>query len=328
MAEAFGTGGAVPRPLPAEVVAAARSLGLDALTVDVVRAFRAAGCRAILLKGAAFRRHLYADGSARDYGDVDLLVAPADLDRAGAALASLGFEKGLDHVDHPHVSEPHAQEWGRPGGPRVVDLHWRIAGVEAASERAWEVLSAHTEPLPIAGEPVESLRAEGIALVAALHAAVHGRARERSVRDLERAVERLGEGAWADAARLADELGAAEAFAAGLRIVPAGERLAARLGLPEVRSPQRILLAGDQPAGSLGLLRVMRPAPPRERLRALRHGLFPAPAYMRASSPLAARGRTGLALAYLARAGRRTLQLPAAVRAVRASRRSGLRGRG
>ena len=323
------TGDPSPRPLPAAVVATARSLGLDALTAEVLRAFRAVGCRGILLKGPAFRRHLHADGSPRGYGDVDLLVAPADLERAGAALAALGFEKGLDHVDHPGVTEPHAQEWGRPGGPRVVDLHWRIAGVDAPAERAWEVLSAHTEPMPVAGEPVESLRAEGIAFVVALHAAHHGRTHARSVRDLERAVELLGGDAWAAAARLAAELDAAEAFAAGLRIVPAGERLASELGLPEVRSAQRILLAGDQPAGSLALLRILRPAPARERLRALRHALFPARAYMRASSPLAARGRAGLALAYLARAARRSLALPTAVRAaVRASRGSGGSGSG
>lgn len=317
------TGDASPRPLPTAFVATARTLGIDALTVEVLRAFRAAGCRCILLRGPVIRRHLYADGSPRGYGDVDLLVAPADLALAGAALGSLGFEKGFDHADHPGGVEPHAQEWGRPGGPRVVDLHWRIAGVEAPRQHAWEVLSARTEPMLLGGEPAESLRAEGVALVAVLHAAAHGRTHARSVRDLERAIERLDAGTWASAARLAGDLDASEAFAAGLRIVPAGERLASALGLPEVRSPQRVLMAGDQPAGSLGLLRIVQPAPVRERLRALRYALIPSPAHMRASSPLAARGRAGLALAYLARAGRRTLELPAAIRAVRASRASG-----
>ena len=309
------------RPDPTAVVATARTLGIDALTVDVLRAFRSAGCRGILLKGPAFRRRLYADGSQRDYGDLDLLVAPADLEPAGAVLASLGFELGLDHVGHPNVTEPHAQEWGRPGGPRVVDLHWRVAGVDAPPQHAWEVLSAHTEPLPLAGEPVEALRAEGVALLAALHAAHHGRGHDTSVRDLERAIERLDADTWASAARLAAELDATEAFAAGLRILPAGARLAAALELPEVRSPQRILLAGDPADGALGLLRIVRPAPARERLRALRYALVPPRAYMRASSPLAARGRAGLALAYLQRAGQRALQLPAAIRAVRAARR-------
>jgi hypothetical protein len=309
-----------PRPSPTAVLATARTLGLDALTVEVLRAFRAAGCRSVLLKGQAFRRHLYADGSPRSYGDIDLLVAPADLARAGAVLASLGFEKGLDHRDHPGLVEPHAEEWGRPGGPRVVDLHWRIAGVGAPAQRAWEILSAHTESMPAGGEPAESLRAEGIALMAALHAANHGRVHEKSVRDLARAIERLDAETWASAARLAAELDATEAFASGLRVVSTGDALADSLHLPGVRSRQRMVLAGGSPAGSLGLLRIVQPAPVRERLRALRYALIPPPAYMRAMSSLAARGRVGLVLAYLARAGRRTRQLPAAIRAVRASR--------
>ena len=317
------TGDASRRPLPTDVVATARTLGIDALTADVVRAFRAAGCRGILLRGPVFRRHLYPDGTPRGYGDVDLLVAPADLERAGSALASLGLELGLDHVEHPGMAEPHAQEWGRPGGARVVDLHWQIPGIEAPRERAWEILSAHAEPMLLAGEPADALRAEAVALVAVLHAAFHGHGHAKSIRDLERALERLDADTWASAARLATELDATEAFAAGLRLVPVGERLASELGLPEVRSRQRMLMALGQPAGSLGLLKLLEPAPPRERLRALRYALVPSRAYMRASSSLAARGRAGLALAYLDRAGRRVLQLPAALRAVRALRRSG-----
>ena len=304
------------------IIETARTLGIDALTVEVLRAFRAAGCRAILLKGLAFRRHLYADGSLRGYGDVDLLVAPDDLARAGAALASLGFELGLDHVEHPGMAEPHAHEWRRPGGPRVIDLHWRIPGVDAPPDDAWRILSEHAEPIQVGAEVVESLRAEGIALVAVLHAAFHGRAHGRSLRDLERALEVLDRDTWTEAAQLATRLNAAEAFAAGLRLAPAGKLPSAALGLPEVCSPRRRLLAGDQPEGSIGLLRITEPAPVRERLRALRYALLPARAHMRASSTLAARGRAGLVLAYLLRAGRRTVQLPAAIRAVRASRAS------
>jgi hypothetical protein len=52
----------------------------------------------------------------------------------------------------------------------------------------------------------------------------------------------------------------------------------------------------------------------------LRAEVLPAPAFMRAASPLARRGRLGLVLAYPARALVRAWQLPAAIRAVRRSR--------
>jgi hypothetical protein len=309
-----------PRPPVTAVVATARSLGVDALTIEVLRALRSAGCRAILLRGPAIRHHL---GDERTYGDMDLLVAPSVLPQAGAALASLGLELGLDHHAHPGAAEPHAQEWGRPGGAHAVDLHWRIPGVEAPPERAWEILAGCAEPMPLGGEPAEALRAEGIALVVALHAAYHGRTQAKPLRDLELALDRLGADTWRDAARLAAELDATDAFSAGVRLLPAGERLADGLGLGEVRSAQRVLLAGDQPDGALGLLRIMRPAPARERLRALRYALLPSPEYVRAYSDLARRGRRGLALAYVIRAARRAVRLPAAIRAVRAARRGG-----
>ena len=104
----------------------------------------------------------------------------------------------------------------------------------------------------------------------ALHAAHHGRTYPRPLRDLERALDRLDRETWVAAARLAAELDAVEAFAAGLRLVPAGESLASELDLPAVSSRRRRLMAGDHPAGSDGLLRLMEPAPSRERLRALR----------------------------------------------------------
>src|SRR4051794_25883257 len=249
------------RPVPSAIAAVARTLGIDALTAEVLRALRAEGCRSIVLKGPAFRRHLHADGSPRAYGDLDLLVAPHDLARAGAALSGLGFEMALDHRDSPNWSEPHAQEWGRPGGPRVVDLHWRIAGVGAPAEDAWRILWEHTEPLTVAGEEGAALAAEGIELLAALHAAHHGRTHPRPLGDLERALSTLDRDTWASAARLAAELDAVEALATGLRLVPAGEQLAAELELPVVTSRHRRLMAGDHAAGAEGLVRIMERAP-------------------------------------------------------------------
>jgi hypothetical protein len=296
------------------------TLAVDATTVEVLRAFRRAGCRSILLKGPTLQRELHRDGSRRGYSDTDLLVAPADLPRAAEALEGLGFRLALDHSDHPGVSEPHAQEWER-FGRKSVDLHWRIPGVGVPAERAWDVLAARTASIAVGSAVGESLAPPGVALLVALHAAHHGTTIEPPLRDLERALDRVGSDVWAEAARLASDLDASEAFAAGLRLAPAGERLAGELGLPPVGSPRRRLMAGDQPPGSLAVLRILEAPTAGERIRAIRTELLPAPDFLRAGSSLARRGRIGLALAYPARALARTWQLPAAIRAVRRSRR-------
>ena len=312
--------GARDRPAPSARAIAIRTLAVDATTVEVLRAFQAAGLRSILLKGPSLQRELHRDGSRRGYGDTDLLVAPADLPRAEGPLAGLGFSLVMDHRDHPGVSEPHAQEWKR-SRRESLDLHWRIPGVASPPERAWDVLAAQTTPIAIGDTVGESLSPPGIALLVALHAAHHGTTVEKPLRDLERALDQIDADTWADAARLAAALDAHEAFASGLRLAPAGEQLAVDLHLVAVRSPRRRLMAGDQPAGSLGLLRILESPTARDRARAVRAELLPAPAFMRAASPLARRGRLGLVLAYLVRPAARAWQLPAAIRAVRRSRK-------
>jgi hypothetical protein len=307
------------RPVPSARAAAIRTLAVDAVTVEVLRAFQRAGCRSILLKGPTLQRELHRDGSRRVYNDTDLLVAPTDLPQAEEALAGLGFRLVLDHRDHPGVSEPHAQEWKRLDR-KSVDLHWRIPGVGIPPEQAWDVLAAQTEPITIGGTGGDALARSGIALVVALHAAHHGTTFAQPLRDLDRALTQVDRETWAEAARLAADLDAGEAFAAGLRLAPAGACLAGDLRLPPVASPRRRLMAADQPPGSLGVLRLLEAPTTRERMRSIRAELLPAPDFMRAGWPLARRGRIGLVLAYTARLLIRARQLPAAFRAVRRSR--------
>jgi ATP-binding cassette subfamily B protein len=301
--------------------AAIMTLTVKATAGEVLRAFAAAGCRSILLKGATLEDELYGDGSLRTYRDTDVLVAPADLERAGEILATLGFELELDHRLHPTVTEPHAQEWRRPRDDQIVDLHWRVAGVELEPEAAWRVLAERTEPMVVAGATGERLDRAATALLVGLHAAHHGTSRDPSLRDLERAVVRFPESVWRDAADLSVELHADEALAAGLRLAPQAAQLADALGLPAVRDPRRRLMAGDQTPGSLGALRILEAPTLRARLRAVRDELLPAPVMMRSRSRLARRGPAGLALAYPGRALARTWRLPGALRAVRAARR-------
>jgi hypothetical protein len=292
------------------------------MTAEVLSAFCDTGLRSVVLKGPALGRHLYRDGSPRSYLDADLLVAPADLPRAGNALRDLGFDLEMDQAAHPsRIPEPYAQVWRRPPGDEAVDLHWRLPGMQASGKRTSEVLGAHTEPITIGGVMAESLDRPAIALLVALHAAYHGTSVAKPLADLERALDQIDLANWSDASGLAADLDAVEAFAAGLRLLPAGEDLAAHLELPPVTSPRRRLYAAGRPPAALGILGILEKHSGRGRARAVRDAVVPTPEFMRASRPLARRGRTGLILAYLVRAVVRAGQLPGALRAVRSSRR-------
>jgi hypothetical protein len=314
------------RQLPSDrerrLVLAAKRIGVDVTTADVLRAFEEAGCRSILIKGPAIERELYGDGAYRHYNDSDLLVAQADLDRAAQALSAAGFELVLDHRGHAGIAEPHAQEWSRAGSTqRTVDLHWRIPGIGASDDLAWQVLAERTQPIVVAGARGETLDRAGMALLVALHAAHHGTMRNTPLDDLERALDQIDVATWAEARALASSLDALEGFTAGLKLTPDGESLARALELPDVTSPRVRLSAGHQAPGSYGVLDMLEAPTVSARLRVLRDAMLPAPTYMRATSALARRGRAGLVLAYLARVLARARQLPAALRAVRRARR-------
>jgi hypothetical protein len=301
------------------------TLALDETTARVLRAFASARVRNIVLKGPTLQRELHADATLRPYTDTDMLVAPSDLEAAGRALESLGLALILDHRAHGGIAEPHAQEWGRSDGVKLVDLHWRVAGVNASPERAWEVLSGHTTPFSLAGAPAACLDRPGMALLVGLHAAHHGTARRTPLADLARALEHFDRETWVVAAALAAELDASEAFAAGLRATLDGAVLARELGLAATASPQRRLIASSPPPGAIGLLSTVKAPTVAARLEAIRNALLPSPAFMRAEYPHARRGLTGLAFAYGARLAVRVRTLPRAARAVRQALRTSVR---
>src|SRR4051812_44371461 len=70
---------------------ARRGVGAAAETVRLVRLLDAAGARALPLKGPTLALQAYGDTGARDYGDLDLLVAAPDLVRAREALQRDGY---------------------------------------------------------------------------------------------------------------------------------------------------------------------------------------------------------------------------------------------
>ncbi len=68
----------------------ARRVFLDSTAVNVSEAASEAGIAVVLVKGPSTVRWLYGD-SPREYSDVDLLVAPANVPAIGSVLREMGF---------------------------------------------------------------------------------------------------------------------------------------------------------------------------------------------------------------------------------------------
>ena len=279
--------------------AAGNALAVDHVAAEVVRRFAEAGIPSVLLRGPTIARHLYGEDDPREYVDVDLLVRPSAREQAERLLQDLGFSHravlGQSSVDRPRW----ASTWARDRDGANVDLHWTIAGAGASPDAVWEALSEEVDPVELFGVAVQSPRAAATALVVALHAAHHGLQVEHTLLDLERALDRFSLSTWEHAAELASAIDAVPAFAAGIRLLPPGADLAARLSLPDRPTAETLLRGGTPPPMALGFDWLARTPGFKRKVRLVAAKIVPDRQFMRAWSPLAqSGGRTGLMLAY------------------------------
>jgi Uncharacterised nucleotidyltransferase len=299
-----------------ELLGTVGALVADAAAAEAVGDLEAAGVRCLLLRGPALATLLYDDPAQRPYQDADLLVEPARLDDAEAALAAGGLTESPLEAALPEARPRHAHTWlARSGG--AVDLHRTLIGIGAPADAAWDVLSQNTEAITVQGVETQTPSVAARAVIVALHAAHHVDAPGHALEDLERALARLSAAVWLEAARLAADLDALEAFGAGLCLSRRGRTELERLGLHlgtgaglGIGSGARAFHVA-QGIAWLGSTRGMR-----AKARFLRNRLFPSPRTMRRRSALARRGPVGLALAYPARWLDAARHLPAALAAL------------
>jgi Uncharacterised nucleotidyltransferase len=277
---------------------AAKRLGLDGTAVVLLDSLAARGVDAIIVKGPALAHWLYPDGD-RWYVDIDLYVPPDAFGAAQDVLAAAGFTRHEYYVDRPDDWTFHDEAWI---GPRAhIDLHRTLAGLAADPADAWRVLSARTATMTLVGREVTILDEPATALHVALHAAVHGVGVRQPLADLERALERWDDAVWGEAAALAAELRSSEAFAAGLRLSPAGSRLAERLELPRTVPLDIALAATTPPRGTRSLQRLAAEPGIVAKARIAARWIVPPASHVRASSARARRGTGGLVVAYVLR---------------------------
>jgi hypothetical protein len=277
---------------------------LDAAAAGVFEAFTRKEVDGLLLKGAALARLLYDVPDQRQYSDIDVLVGPDDREGARAVLAELGYRNasalmGVDDIG----GVIHAETWlATPAGTRypvVVDLHLRLAGAQAPPDHAWEALKARSTSIELRGSQVHTLDRPGLAMHLALHAAHHGEAYEKGRRELNRALDRWPLEVWREAAQLADEIGATEAFAAGLRLVESGAELAETFELPSTNRLDWELRQIARPRGRFHLQAFLQAPDLRTRARVLRRALVPHRSWMVRQYPWARDRRVRMFAAYL-----------------------------
>jgi len=123
---------------------AARNFFLTAQLLEITAGFEAQGIVSLAYKGPALGMVAYGNILLRPFCDLDLLLHPEDIARAGVLLAQKGF------VQNTHAGEArndYAQQWTRAKSDAiesevVVELHWNIAARHLALplklKRLWD----------------------------------------------------------------------------------------------------------------------------------------------------------------------------------------------
>jgi len=148
------------------------------------------GVRALAFKGPVLAWWLYDHPGVRDATDLDLLIDEADLGRACALLADLGYhEERADNGASKIVNSEGQIALLRKAPHSILDLHWELAphamGLEWNAREAWR----RSAVVSVAGRPVETFGTEDQVLYCALHGGKHGWARLSWLADLSALIE-------------------------------------------------------------------------------------------------------------------------------------------
>jgi hypothetical protein len=288
---------------------------VDELTAEVAGALGGDGIETIVLKGPVLAKWLYP-GEVRPYADSDLMVAPENRVRAVRALERLGFSEHVPWMPTPLSLDPGGTAFSREGS-WMVDLHCQLPGLAGDPDVFWARLAASAERQVIGGAQLRVPDREVVLMHVVLHAAHHANQVDgMPLEDLRRALACVEESECSSALELARTHGGVPAFAAGLRLLPEGRDLASRLGLGEVRSLQHEVRREDNVIAEELYVLLSADVGIRRKLTVAASDVFPRPEYMRWWSPLARRGKLGLAAAYFWRAIWVSGQAPRAIRTV------------
>jgi len=142
----------------------------------VLNHLESAGIKALPFKGPILAETLYGEVTQRQFGDLDILIHPADVSKAKATLLRVGHscEPDLRPSEEPaYVASGCGYVFHSPAGRNLLDLQWRMAprfycfdfDIAAFFDRAGEIT--------VAGRAMPTLAAEDLLLVLCVHAAKH-----------------------------------------------------------------------------------------------------------------------------------------------------------
>jgi hypothetical protein len=134
------------------------------------------GIVALAYKGPALAQILYGDITARQFGDLDLLVRKSDVARAKTALLELGYRSSLDlsaSEERAYLASGYEYTFNSEHGRNLIELKWQILPRFYSVKFDMDAMLARAISVDLEGHSVLTLCAEDLFLISCVHAAKH-----------------------------------------------------------------------------------------------------------------------------------------------------------
>ena len=202
------------------------------------------------MKGPLLSMELYGDPGMRTSKDLDLMVSPADLSRAGEVLKGLGYEL----EPHPYATTPLRHKYYNlienekhevyHRSEICIELHWQH---DYQTEQSFDALWERREERPFMGGKTAVMGADDRYPALFIHAAEHGFMRLRWLLDLYELQKKPGF-SWERIFELMERQGVGEVLLEAMLVMY-------RLRLPELKDVDvgRFSLTGGEGGVTLGV---------------------------------------------------------------------------
>ncbi|MGB6386453.1 MAG: nucleotidyltransferase family protein [Terriglobales bacterium] len=153
-----------------------RSLWFAAELVRIMKHLECSQLRAVPYKGPLLAQSLYGDPGLRSFSDLDLLISPAEFERAKQALAEIGYRPSADFtraVERFLLRKGYERSFDSAAGKNLVELQWALLPYFYAVDLRVEDLLARAGSTVVSGCEVPCLTPEDSLVVLCLHAAKH-----------------------------------------------------------------------------------------------------------------------------------------------------------
>lgn len=195
---------------------ARQALWLTRLLFRVKELFKEQGIVALAYKGPVLAALLYDNVMQREYSDIDILIRPADVPRAKAALQSAGFKPALQlgpQEEKAYLATGYEYTFHGPKDPNLIEIQWRVLPRFYAIDFDMAGFIRRSRNIPIEEQVIETLSNEDLLLVLCVHAAKHAWSKLSWIRE----IADIGHSTkldWDQVARQVSELGIRRILAA------------------------------------------------------------------------------------------------------------------